>query len=186
MNGIGNHRVVGSLLSVVVLASCGDGTGPAATDLSGLYELLSETSTAVCTPGSASEILAPALGNLTVRIQVRVVQVGEQVSMDVEHVEGIDGRPVTFVSSGTLATPVAADGTVQFETHLSDHFTLDGRTFYDETTSATEGRFDAQLDPIHLTLSTSANQVFHEGELNAPVFASCTQTLSTSGVRIRA
>jgi hypothetical protein len=72
---------------------------------------------------------------------------------------------------------------MHLELHLTDHFTLSGRTFYDENTISTVGRFDTQVDPITLTLSGTATQVYREGDAGAPVFASCTQTETTSGAR---
>jgi hypothetical protein len=82
-----------------------------------------------------------------------------------------------------VIAPIAADGTMQFETHLTNHVTLSQRTFFDETTISTTGRLDAGANPISLMLSSTAIQVYREGDARAPVFATCTQTQTTTGTR---
>jgi hypothetical protein len=176
-------RAMAAVLPLLAIAACGsDTTEPAPADVSGLYQALSETSAATCTPASAFDILEPTLGDLSLRLRLRVVQSGGQVTLTLEHAEGIDGQPVNSDAQPVIA-PIAADGTMRFETHLSDHFTLSQRTFFDETTISTTGRLDAGANPISMMLSSTAIQVYREGDAGAPVFATCTQTQTTTGTR---
>ena len=105
------------------------------------------------------------------------------ITLTLEHAEGIDGQPVNSGAPQPVIAPIAADGTMQFETHLSDHFTLSQRTFFDETSISTTGRLDSGANPISLKLSSTTIQVYREGDADAPVFATCTQTQTTNGTR---
>jgi hypothetical protein len=177
-------RTTAASLSLLALLGCGeDLTSPAPSPVSGLYEAQSETRVAICDPASAFDILEPTLGDLSMRLRVRVEEDGGQVTMTLVHAEGFDGRPVNFDAVKPVTTPILADGAVQYQIHLSDRITLAGRTFYDETTISTAGRFDRGADPITLTLQSTGTQVYREGDPSAPVYASCTQTETTSGAR---
>jgi len=46
------------------------------------------------------------------------------------------------------------------------------------------GRFDRDAEPVTFTLETLGTQVFREGSADATVFATCTGTEPTTGVRI--
>ena len=67
--------------------------------------------------------------------------------------------------------------------HDSDTWTLGDRTFFVQATGLSTGGFDRDATPVSLSLSGTFTQVFREGSASAEVFASCTQTQTTSGSR---
>ena len=86
-----------ALLPVLILPGCGsDATAPAPSDVSGVYEAITEPNSSTCEPTSAAEELQAVMGDIPLRITLRVEQLGAQVRMTAIAVEGVDGRPVTL------------------------------------------------------------------------------------------
>lgn len=182
MSGLRGIALTIASLPTLILQGCGsDSAAPTPSDVSGLYEVVTDPSPSTCTPASAAEDLGR--GAIALRMTLRVEQLDAQVRMTVVSTEGTDGRPVTLDSQPSLG-PLAADGTFQFENNLHGSFVLDDRTLFDETTVSASGHFERDADPITFSLVSSITDVVHEGSATGPVFATCVETQTATAVRI--
>jgi hypothetical protein len=162
-------------------AACGDDpAAPTPTDVSGIYQVIDVSEDAVCIPASALDILSPTMGSGTLLLTFRVEDLGDQVRFRPLAVEG------GFVDT-TQASQfgLAPDGTIDFPaTTTTSHYTLQGRAFYEEAKApGGSGKFDREANPITFTVSGTSTHVFREGTANDPVFATCTQSGSSTGTR---
>jgi hypothetical protein len=184
MSALRGITVIIASLLLWILPGCGsDSAGPRPSDVSGLYEAVTDPGPTTCEPASAAEVLQAVIGAIPLRITVRVEQLDAQVRMTAIAAEGTDGRPVTLDDPQPIVGPLLADGTVHFTTHLSSPLTLEGRTLFQETTISSSGRFDREADPMTFSLVSSGTNVFREGSTTGPVFATCTDTETTTAIR---
>jgi hypothetical protein len=184
MNPLRGITFIIASLPVCALPGCGsDSAGPTPSDVSGLYEAVTDPSPSTCEPASALQVLEPVTGSIPLHITVRVEQLGAQVRMTALAAEGVDGRPVTLDSPQPVLGTLLADGAVQFETRLSSSFTLEGRSLFEETTISSSGRFDREADPMTFSLVSAGTDVFREGSTTGPEFATCTDTETTTAIR---
>jgi hypothetical protein len=173
-------------LSLWVLGCGEEGTGPdpEPADVSGLYE----TTTIVdgpptCTPSSAAEILAPVVGATNTRERFRVDERAGEITLKAQHIELTDGTPVYVDSFPSIIAPIASDGSISYELVLHGQYSPEGRALFQETTIAVEGKFDREANPISVILSGRGTNVFREGAVDGPVFATCVQQQTTTGAR---
>jgi hypothetical protein len=163
-------------------AACGDDiAAPTPAEVSGIYQIISVKEDAVCSPASALDLLFATMGSGTSRLTVRVEDLGDQVRFRPLAVEGGFVDTTQAVQFG-----LAPDGTIDFPaTTRTSHYTLEGRAFYEEVKDPGGfGRFDREANPITYTDSWSSTHVFREGTSNDdPVFATCTQSGSSTGSR---
>jgi hypothetical protein len=174
-------RAIIAVPLLAAAAACGDDpAAPTPTEVSGIYQVVDVSEDAVCTPPSALDILSPTMGSGTFRLTLRVEDLGDQVRFRPLAVEG-------GVVDTTQASQfgLAPDGTIDFpSTTTTGHYTLHDRAFYEEVKDPGGfGKFDREANPITFTLSWSTTHVFREGTANDPVFATCTQSGSSTGTR---
>jgi hypothetical protein len=150
--------------------------------VSGSYEVVTNTTPASCDPPEAFEVLSATLGDGQITYIIRVEQLEGQVRITPVSGQGPYG-PVTFEDRTPRVYPMAEDGSVRIESDHSDELALLGRTFFIRITGRSSGGFDREAEPITLSLTSTFTQVFREGAADAAVFASCTQTQTSSGSR---
>jgi len=177
-------RTMATSLAIALVLGCGnDAAEPAPLDVSGLYQAVSQPDPASCDPATATGILEPVLGAIPLRLSVRVEQLNDQVRLTALAAQGLDGRPVTLADQQPLVGALGADGSVQFTTHLTSHYTLEGRTFVEDASFSISGRFDLEANPMAFSLASQGQRVVREDDANAPVFATCTSSETTIAVR---
>jgi len=173
---------VSLLLLTVVGCSTGE-TEPSPTDVSGVYQVVSVSEDATCTPASAFDLLRPAgLRGGTYKFTVRIDDLGDQVRMTLLAVEGGSFDP----NSPPTVAELGRDGSVRSELQrpVVEQIVLQGRTFYQAVVEAVAtGAFDREAHPITLTLTGSGTFVFREGSADAPIFATCSQSGRDSATR---
>jgi hypothetical protein len=163
-------------------SGCGDdGAGPAAADVSGVYDVMSVSEEAACVPADAFDLLAPTVGGATLHFTIRVDDLGDQVRFTVLAVEEGTFDPTI---PPTLAQ-LDRDGSIRLTPRrTTDRVILQGRTFFDDAGGTIyTGSFDREAHPITFDLSGQATQVFREGAADAPVFATCSQLQHETGIR---
>jgi hypothetical protein len=167
-----------ALTAVAALGwGCSDASGPSLPTIAGLYNVLTVSGPATCTPPDTGNALSAVLESSvdTVHFGIRVEQHGQDLALIVVEVQG---TPVT----GAAPIPATIDAAGAFAmawTRDSDQVTIHyagapDRTFYFKTTAQVEGLFDMDANPLKATVAGGTVSVYREGSLSAPVFATCT------------
>ena len=173
-------QTVAGMLFALTAAGCGeDLTAPPPADVSGLYQGMIVTEPATCTPASAFDLLEPALGDRDFPIRLRVEDLGNQIRLTVLEITG-----ATFVGDSAVVGSFDPDGTVRLERpEGTEQITLGGRTLIEQPAGSSTGKFERTADPITFNLDGTVTQVFRDGSASGPVFATCTQSQSITGMR---
>jgi len=150
-----------------ILIACGDGgTGPQTPDVSGLYQWREQLAAVTCTPQRPpAEGGTVILDAFSAEFQVRVRQ---------------DGSQVTFIDTAFPNDP-SPTGTIDQAGNITIGLVVNfqedprgTRTFFDNLTIRND--LTVVSNGARLVGTGSYVNIFHEGSVTAPVFATCTRT----------
>jgi hypothetical protein len=172
-------KKIGVALTAVAAVGwgCSDASGPSLPNIAGLYNVLTVSGPAICTPPDTGNALAAVVQSSvdTIHFGIRVAQQGQTLALTVVEVQG---TPVT----GAPPIPATIDAAGAFAlawTRDSDQVTIHyaaapDRTFYFKTTAQAAGQFDLRASPLQAAISGGTVVEYREGSISAPVFATCT------------
>jgi hypothetical protein len=180
------RKMIVVLSGVALLEACSDSSAPTQASVAGLYEFSVDLGPATCTPASAGPILESvvALSPVTLTGRLRIERAGDQLTVNVVEVLGAPA------SVGPITGAMDAAGNFALTWPTADremtilYSGAPDRTFWDHFEAQSNGGFDLQATPLKATGTTTAVEVFREGTLTAPVFATCTTPEADSWTRV--
>jgi hypothetical protein len=172
-------KKIGVALTAVaaVVWGCSDASGPSLPNIAGLYDVLTVSGPATCTPPDTGNALSAVLESSvdTVHFGIRVDQHGQDLALTVVEVQGTPVTGATPIPATIDATGALAMSWTRDSDQVTIHYAAaPDRTFYFRTTAQAAGQFDLRASPLHAAISGGTVVVYREGNMSAPVFATCT------------
>lgn len=164
-----------ALTGLLIGAGCSDSTG-GFPDVSGLYDLRDDVKAAVCVPQTPPSGGTVILDAFVAAYKVRIEQTGSNVKfIDVDFPD--DGSPTgTIDAQGNISTTLVTD--------FQEDPRAGNRTFFDHLTITENLQREKSGATVQLAGTSSIINVFHEGTIAAPVFATCNRTSTPVYTRI--